>query len=192
MPSLSSSSSHNAISVLRYNSFSSQAPLSQYTAVYYDTNLNHPATQSQYTSVYCNTISHQPQLPMLQYNTLLQYHFSAFQPTIQFCIATQPRLFLQYNSNYSSPPHCNTISTHCTPQGPRSRCNCLLAIQKKKKKKFHYSLGSSPKRFLHQIFFFFIFHFHLIQLFPAAGKTTKNYIYLFFFFFIFLNTEINL
>ena len=44
MPSLSSSRSHNTISVLRYNSFNSQAPLSQYTVVYCDTNLNHPAT----------------------------------------------------------------------------------------------------------------------------------------------------
>ena len=117
--------------------------------------------------------------------------FSAFQPAIQFCIATQPRLFLQYNSSYSSPPHCNTISTHCTPQGPRSRYNCILAIQKKIKN-FTIVWAVAQKRFLHQKnFFFFIFHFHSFQLFPTAGKTTKNYIYLFFFF-IFLNTQINL
>ena len=97
--------------------------------------------------------------------------FSTFQPAIQFCIATQPRLFLQHNSSYSSPPHCNTISTHCTPQGPRSRYNCLLAIQKKKKKNFTIVWAVAQKWFLHQFFFFFHFSFPLI---PATGKFQKK------------------
>ena len=73
-------------------------------------------------SKYCNTIlatAHPLQYNLLCCNTILattlscntlccvaiqsfmQYNI-ALQPAIQFCIATQPRQFLQYNSSYSS------------------------------------------------------------------------------------------
>ena len=61
----------------------------------------------QYTLVYCNTISMLFASP-LYCNTISSFscntitsHYTT-KVAIQFCIATQPTLFLQYNSSYSS------------------------------------------------------------------------------------------
>ena len=71
----------------------------------------------------------QGQPPLLQYNLPSHNTILAFEPAIQLCIATQPILFLQYNSSYPSLNLCNT--THS------------LAIQKFSSQ---YDLGSSPSK----------------------------------------------
>ena len=115
----------------------------------------------------------------------IPYCNTIFQPS-----SLQYNFVLQLNLDYS----CNTIQTiqahHIAIQFPPTAHpkglghDAIASLQYKKKKKKYFTIvwavaqnGSCIK-----FFFFFIFHFHSIQLFPAAGKTTKNYIYLFFFF----------
>ena len=146
-------------------------------------------------SAYCNTI----------HCIAIQFSSSpsnTIPVAIQFCIATQPSLFLQYNSafqpsycNINQPaaiqkpltsllkplscntnwPYCNTTYTNYTSL--QSQYNHTLAIQSC----FffsQYNLGSSPKRFYTTKFFFSLLII-FFPLFPAVGKIIQIYIYFF-------------
>ena len=98
---------------------------------------------------------------ILQYNVAIQFppfscntitsHYTT-KVAIQFCIATQPTLFLQYNSSYSSLLLYNTIFTTIFFFQPSLlQYNCKVAIQIF----FFFSQDNwavAQKRFLH--FFF--------------------------------------
>ena len=95
------------------------------------------------------------------------------------CIAIQFKLFKPTTLKYTEPSttqYCNTISTHCTPQGPRSRYNWLLAIQIFFF--FTYSLSSSPKTVPAAIFFSSLF----ISTHSSYWKILKKNIYTYIFF----------
>ena len=92
MPSLSSSNSHNTISVLRYNS-AAQLPLSHNTLQILQYN--------QPTKLYCNTISSQANRLLLLYNECPAIQFSAY---LQYTFTPLAATKSQYNTLY-----CNTI-----------------------------------------------------------------------------------
>ena len=124
----------------------------------------------------CNT------LPLLQYSfpAYLKYNFSttsSLSVTIHSSVLryNQPSpslTSLQYNL------YCNTKTLKpASPSSPLS-CNTIGTLQYKFLFFFNNIVWAvAQKRFLHQIFFFFIFHFHSFQLLENSKKNIYTHIF---------------